>query len=160
MFIRIESSSGVPITRQIMDQVRAQCATGALAAGERLPSVRELARELAVNQNTILKVYERLSAEGLLEMRHGSGTFVSEEMQQGGIEAQRKLLEEEAERFAHRAASLGLSAEQAASLVEEAFGGLQWRGVRTTPSSSQPPSPTRGEGGDIPLSPLWERGQG
>ena len=49
-----------------------------LSPGERLPSVRELARELAVNQNTVLRVYERLSGEGLLEMRHGQGTFVAD----------------------------------------------------------------------------------
>ena len=53
MFIRVEPSSGVPNTRQIADQIRAQCASGVLARGERLPSIRALARELAVNQNTI-----------------------------------------------------------------------------------------------------------
>ena len=121
MFIRIESSSGVPITRQIMDQIRAQCATGALLAGERLPSVRELARELTVNQNTILKVYERLTSEGLLEMRHGSGTFVAVNSQRGRLEEEYRLLQVEAERFAHRAASLGLDARQAVQLVEASY---------------------------------------
>ena len=77
MFIRIESTSGVPITRQITDQIRAQCATGALAPGEKLPSVRALARQLAVNQNTILRVYERLTMAGLLEIRRGDGTYVA-----------------------------------------------------------------------------------
>ena len=70
MFIRIEAASGVPITRQIAGQIRAQCAVGSLAPGERLPSVRALARELAVNQNTVLRVYERLTMEGLLEEAH------------------------------------------------------------------------------------------
>ncbi len=121
MFIRIESSSGVPLTRQIMDQIRAQCATGALLAGERLPSVRELARELTVNQNTILKVYERLTAEGLLEMRHGSGTFVAENGQPGRMEEEYRLLQADAERFAHRATALGLDARQATELVEMAY---------------------------------------
>lgn len=65
--LRIEPSSGVPITRQIVDQIRTQCASGNLRPGDRLPSVRELARELAVNQNTILRVYERLTGEGLLD---------------------------------------------------------------------------------------------
>ena len=76
MRLRIEPSSGVPISRQIADQIRSQCVAGALKTGDRVPSVRELARELAVNQNTILHVYERLTAEGWLETRHGSGTFV------------------------------------------------------------------------------------
>ena len=60
--IRIEAGSGVPITRQIMDQIRSRCASGELKAQDRVPSVRELARQLAVNQNTILRAYERLAA--------------------------------------------------------------------------------------------------
>ena len=54
--------------------------SGGVRPGDRLPSVRELARELAVNQNTVLRVYERLCGEGLLEMRHGQGTFVTGRM--------------------------------------------------------------------------------
>ena len=77
MFLRIEKGSAVPISRQIADQIATLCAPGGVQPGERLPSVRELARELAVNQNTVLRVYERLCGEGLLEMRHGQGTFVA-----------------------------------------------------------------------------------
>ena len=77
MFLRIEKGSAVPISRQIADQIASLCASGGVQPGERLPSVRELARELAVNQNTVLRVYERLCGEGLLEMRHGQGTFVA-----------------------------------------------------------------------------------
>src|SRR5438105_2985080 len=76
MFIRIERGSSVPITRQVAEQIRAQCLSGTLPPGERLPSVRELARELAVNVNTVFRVYERLAADQLIEMRHGDGTFV------------------------------------------------------------------------------------
>ncbi len=119
MFLRIESSSGVPITRQIMDQIRAQCACGALSPGQRLPSVRELARELAVNQNTILKVYERLTTEGLLERRHGSGTFISAAPNPDGhLETQRDLLRKDAERLVYRAISLGLGTEELLKLLE------------------------------------------
>lgn len=76
MLIRVEKGSAVPISRQIADQLRAQCLSGRLTAGTQIPSVRQLARELTVNQNTVLRVYERLTAEGLLEMRHGEGTYV------------------------------------------------------------------------------------
>ena len=92
MRIRVETSSGMPITRQIAAQIRAQCASGTLRPGERLPSVRALAAELAVNQNTILRVYERLTAEGLLERRHGDGTFVADRVPTGQMKAQRQLL--------------------------------------------------------------------
>jgi GntR family transcriptional regulator len=76
MYVRIERGVSAPISRQIADQIRAQCLAGRLSAGQCLPSVRQLARELVVNVNTVVRVYERLAAEGLIEMRHGEGTFV------------------------------------------------------------------------------------
>lgn len=118
MLIRIQSSSGVPITRQIMDQIRTQCASETLLPGDRLPSVRELAKELAVNPNTILRVYERLTAEGLLERRHGDGTFVAENLPRGQAKAQREVLQQEIERLAQRAIDLDVDvAEVARQLV-------------------------------------------
>lgn len=121
MFIRIETSSGVPITRQIMDQIRAHCAAGALTAGDRLPSVRVLARELAVNQNTILRVYERLTAEGLLERRHGDGTYVTASLPSTQLETQRKLLGEEVTRLVRRAGMLGVGPEELHQQIDAAF---------------------------------------
>ena len=78
MFIRIEPSSAVPVYRQIIDQIRYQIARGALQPGDRLPSVRELARQLPANQNTVLKAYDLLAGDGLLSRRRGDGTFVEE----------------------------------------------------------------------------------
>jgi len=127
MFIRIETTSGVPITRQIADQIRAACAAGTLEPGERLPSVRALARQLAVNQNTILRVYERLTMEGLLEMRHGDGTYVAKSPAPGQLEAQRELLRQEVDRLAHRAATLAVGSGAVHSLIDQAFAGLDRR---------------------------------
>ena len=76
MFIRVERGSSVPISRQIGEQIRAQCLSGTLKPGDSLPPVRRLAQQLAVNVNTILRVYERLAADRLIEMRHGDGTYV------------------------------------------------------------------------------------
>ena len=78
MFIRLEPSSAVPIYRQIMDQIKYQIASGAMKAGDRLPSVRELAIQLPVNQKTVLKAYDLLAQEGLISRRKGDGTFVEE----------------------------------------------------------------------------------
>ena len=78
MFIRLENSSAVPVYRQIVDQIKYQVASGALRPGDRLPSVRDLARRLPVNQNTVLKAYDLLAAEGLLIRRQGDGTFVDD----------------------------------------------------------------------------------
>src|ERR1700722_5184573 len=95
MNLRIEPSSGVPVTRQIVDQIRTQSASGNLQPGDRLPSVRELARILAVNQNTILRVYEKLTAEGLLDRRHGDGTFISADPPGGHLRRQKQTLRDE-----------------------------------------------------------------
>ena len=121
MFIRVESSSGVPVTRQIADQIRAHCAAGTLAAGDRLPSVRQLARELAVNQNTILRAYERLTADGLLERRQGDGTFVADALPRGRVKAQRAVLAGEVDRLAHKAADLGVGADELHELIDESL---------------------------------------
>src|SRR5215212_8100637 len=124
MLIRIAPSSGIPITRQIVDQIRSRCASGVLKSGDRLPSVRELAREIAVNQNTILRAYERLTAEGVLELRHGEGTFVAD-FARGGARRQLKReinnLSAEAQRLVDKARVLGLSPEEILALIHEAL---------------------------------------
>ena len=119
MRIRVETSSGMPITRQIAAQVRAQCASGVLKPGDRLPSVRALAAQLAVNQNTILRVYERLTTEGLLERRHGDGTFVADRVPTGQMKAQRQLLRQQIARAAELARTLGVDAEEVHRLLDE-----------------------------------------
>lgn len=121
MRIRVETSSGMPITRQIAAQIRAQCASGVLEPGERLPSVRALAAELAVNQNTILRVYERLTAEGLLERHHGAGTFVSNRVPTGQMKAQRQRLREEITRLVELTKTLGVESAEIHRLLDEAF---------------------------------------
>jgi len=117
--IRVETSSGMPITRQIAAQIRAQCASGTLQPGQRLPSVRVLAAELAVNQNTILRVYERLTAEGLLTRHHGDGTFVADCVPTGQMKAQRQLLRQEIARVAELAKTLGVDAEELHRLLDD-----------------------------------------
>ncbi len=77
MFVRINPASALPIYRQILDQIRYQIASGRLKPGDRLPSIRQLARRLTTNQNTILKVYDQLAGDGLIERRRGDGSFVS-----------------------------------------------------------------------------------
>lgn len=121
MFIRIEKSSGVPITRQILDQIRTQCAAGDLRSGDRLPSLRQLACELTVNQNTILRVYERLEAEGLIERRHGMGTFVSERSADDAMRLQHEQLQREADALVHHARSLGLGPKEIKSVIAKAL---------------------------------------
>src|SRR5437660_375906 len=74
---RLNPKSGVPIYRQIQDQVRFGIAGGKLRPGEQLPTVRALAVELSVNPNTVIKAYTELEREGVLTTEQGSGTFVA-----------------------------------------------------------------------------------
>ena len=121
MFVRIERDSSVPISRQLADQIRAQCLSGTLAAGTRIPSVRQLARDLAVNQNTVLRVYERLTAEKLLVVRHGDGTCVSDAVPKWRLKRQRERLAEEWERLVHEGRMLGLTDDELRNLFDESL---------------------------------------
>ena len=121
MFLRIEKGSAVPISGQIVQQIGMLCASGQLNPGERLPSVRELARELAVNQNTILRVYERLTSAGLLEMRHGQGTFVTSGAKGNLVAAHRERLVDELRQIGRQSLALGLSPGQLHDLLATAL---------------------------------------
>jgi len=77
MLFRPNASSGVPIYLQLMEQVKHGIETGALRPGEQLPGIRPLAEELVINPNTVAKAYRELEHEGVIELRHGAGAFVS-----------------------------------------------------------------------------------
>jgi GntR family transcriptional regulator len=90
MDLQIDTASRIPIYRQLADQVRNGIARGRLDAGQRLPSVRELSRQLVINPNTVAKVYTELEREGLLITRPGLGVFVA----QSGTDLTRKVRRE------------------------------------------------------------------
>jgi GntR family transcriptional regulator len=121
VLLRIEKGSSVPISRQIAEQIASLCAAGKLKPGDRLPSVRELARDLAVNQNTILRVYERLTGEGLLDRRHGQGTFVSDTAPRRATAVHRKRLVEELRQVSRQALGLGLTRDEVHELLASAL---------------------------------------
>src|SRR5437763_14672781 len=77
MLLQISFKSGTPIYLQIVDQIKAAAASGALQTGEALPSIRPLAEELRVNRNTIAKAYSELESQGIVETVAGKGCFVS-----------------------------------------------------------------------------------
>ena len=89
---RLDLQSGVPVYRQIIDQVRGGIASGALAVGDQLPTVRQLAVDLSINPNTVARAYRELELGGLLETHQGTGTFISTQKFRGGeAERQRQL---------------------------------------------------------------------
>ena len=77
MLFRPNPSLGVPIYLQLMEQVKHAVETGALRPGEQLPGIRPLAEQLVINPNTVAKAYRELEHEGIIELRHGAGAFVS-----------------------------------------------------------------------------------
>jgi GntR family transcriptional regulator len=78
MTIRLNPLSGTPLYVQLVEHLKLSVETGAIKAGDQLPSVRKMAEDLLINPNTVVRAYRDLDAEGILELRHGSGVFVRE----------------------------------------------------------------------------------
>jgi GntR family transcriptional regulator len=106
---QLDPASGVPFYRQILDQVLAGIATGALVRGERLPTVRALAVDLAVNLNTVARAYKELEIRGLLATQQGSGTFVADGAVSIDEVERRRRLTQLLDEFLARAAAQGLT---------------------------------------------------
>src|SRR6201996_5733083 len=108
----LDLHTGVPVYRQLIDQVRTGIASGALTAGDQLPTVRQLAVDLAINPNTVMRAYRELELGGLLETHQGTGTFISnKKMEKKSAERDRQLTQMAGE-FAARAGAAGYSLEQ------------------------------------------------
>lgn len=124
----VQPTSGVPIYRQLMDQVRSMISSGRLLAGDRLPSVRQLAATLEVNMMTVSKAYARLEADGVIERERGVGMRVPLAPDAGTSSGPRTTVAERqkelrpiAEELATRAWQLKLTEQQVISVVESVF---------------------------------------
>jgi GntR family transcriptional regulator len=116
---RLDLDSGVPVYRQIIDQVTGGIATGALAAGDQLPTVRQLAVDLSINPNTVIRAYRELEIRGVLDTQQGTGTFISQQkMPRDGPLRQRRLNQLAGE-FVARAGSEGFSVEELLERLEQ-----------------------------------------
>jgi GntR family transcriptional regulator len=88
----LDLKSGMPVYRQIIDQIRGGLASGALSTGDQLPTVRQLAVDLAINPNTVVRAYKELELGGLLETHQGTGTFISsQKLPRASAERDRQL---------------------------------------------------------------------
>ena len=116
---QLDSHSGVPVYRQIIDQVTGGMAAGTLAAGDQLPTVRQLAVDLAINPNTVIRAYRELEIRGVLETQQGTGTFISQKkVQRDDAERQRRLNQLVGE-FVARAGSAGFTVEEIVEALED-----------------------------------------
>ncbi len=109
--VRLDERSGVPYYRQVIDQVLLGIAGGKLAPGDRLPTVRSLAVELAVNPNTIAKAYRELEIIGILDTQQGSGTYVASRRPKEPELERRRALARVCDEFVVAAAKLGFGLE-------------------------------------------------
>ena len=128
MLIRIQRGSSVPISRQIDAQIRAQILSGSLQPDAQLPSVRQLARELGVNVNTVARVYERLGAEKIIELRHGDGTYVASRSKRAVLSeltARRREFSREIDALVRRGLMLGMSAAELSLQLAESLDRVQ-----------------------------------
>ncbi|HKV47870.1 MAG TPA: GntR family transcriptional regulator [Candidatus Acidoferrales bacterium] len=111
---RLDSGSGVPIYRQIIDQVTGSIAAGTLSMGDQLPTVRQLAVDLAINPNTVIRAYRELEIRGILESQQGTGTFIRSQDKKRSDGERRQKLNQLIRDFAARAGSEGFTLEDLA----------------------------------------------
>jgi GntR family transcriptional regulator len=115
---RLDETSGVPVYRQIIDQVTAGVACGALRPGDQLPTVRQVSVDLAINPNTVMRAYRELEIRGALETQQGTGTFIGRQRPKlDGAERQRQLGQLAADCIA-RAGAAGFTTEE---LLEQLY---------------------------------------
>lgn len=116
---RLDLQSGVPVYRQIMDQVCAGVASGSLAAGDQLPTVRQLAVDLTVNPNTVVRAYRELELGGLLETHQGTGTFVARKKNSKDRAERDRLLAQIVGDLVARAGAAGFSVDDVLEQLRE-----------------------------------------
>ena len=112
MTFQLDLHSGVPVYRQIIDQVHAARASGAIGPGERLPTVRQLAVDLRVNPNTIVRAYRELELTGVLTTQQGTGTFLTQVPVERSEVERRRTLDQLVGEFVSRAGREGLTVQE------------------------------------------------
>lgn len=117
----INPSDAAPIWRQIEEGMRRMIALGTLAPGDAVPSVRDLARDLRVNPNTVARAYQRLTDAGVFAVRRGEGTFVSAAPAQLKKAERNETLRDAATRYAGTALAVGAELSEAATELEQSF---------------------------------------
>lgn len=122
-FFRLNASSGVPLYVQLMEQVKHAVEIGALRPGDQLPTIRALAQELVMNSNTVVRAYRELEHEGILELRHGLGAFISSSVSaKGKVMRQAQNIVESA---VERLWSLGITEQEIRRLFESELSATQ-----------------------------------
>jgi GntR family transcriptional regulator len=119
MQFRLDLTSGVPVYRQIIDQVHAARAAGAARPGDQLPTVRQLAVDLAINPNTVMRAYRELELTGAIETQQGTGTFLTDAKVEQSRAERDKQLDRLVAEFVARAGREGFTVKELRSRLKE-----------------------------------------
>ena len=116
---RLDAHSGVPVYRQLMDQVQAAIASGILNAGDQLPTVRQVAVDLTINPNTVSRAYREMEIRGLLDTQQGTGTFIADRKVEYSRNERERMLGQLAGEFVSRAGAAGFTLKQLMKALQE-----------------------------------------
>jgi GntR family transcriptional regulator len=133
MDITINLADGVPIYRQIVNQVKYLVASGLLQPGEELPPIRTLALQLKVTPNTIVKAYDELESSGVIHKRQGSGTFVSEERPRLALRERQRIIDQRIDALLAEAHQLNFTVDDILRMLRERRASME-SGTRTEPA--------------------------
>jgi GntR family transcriptional regulator len=118
---RLDADSGVPVYRQLIDQVAGAIASGSLTAGNQLPTVRQVAVDLAINPNTVMRAYRELEIRGILETQQGTGTFISSQKPKRPDADRQRQLTQLVSDFLARAGAAGFTVEELLEQINEPY---------------------------------------
>jgi GntR family transcriptional regulator len=122
LHLHIDPHSGLPVYRQMIEQIKYYIASGTLKAADQLPSVRELAQRLSVNPTTVVKAYTELQHEGVIAIHHGKGAFVAERAPHATEFEKDKVVRRVARQLAVESQQIGASFELVQEVLAEEWG--------------------------------------
>lgn len=115
----LDPHSGVPVYRQLIDQVQGGIASGALPPGSQLPTVRQVAVDLEINPNTVLRAYRELEIRGVIDTQQGTGTFISDRKPERNTAERERKLDQIAGEAAAKAGAAGFTIQELLEALRE-----------------------------------------
>ena len=115
----LDSRSGVPVYRQLIDQILTAIASGTLTPGDQLPTVRQVAVDLAINPNTVMRAYRELEIRGILDTQQGSGTYITDQKVKEGEAQRRRRLSQMVGELVARAGAEGFSLDELLEVLRD-----------------------------------------